>query len=296
MIVGKRKSALALLFSMHGSVVPRIAPGVLAVTLFSAAVVWLDNQFPILHHTEAAAFAIFGIALSLFLGFRNNAAYNRWWEGRKLWGRILAEARALGREAEVFLAPEASQQLVRHMLAFVHLHRLNLRALPADDAARAWMTPTQQGAPHPPCAALDDIAHLLSTEQKAGRLDGFGARALTERLGGIALAQAGCERIANTPLPFVYSLLVFRTSVVYCLLSPLGLIDAAGWLTPVFTAIIAYVFFGLSEVTEELEHPFGDTGNSLPLDAMCRAVEIALLPRLGLPAPEPMKPIGDLLT
>jgi len=296
-IVGKRKSTLALLLSVHGSVLPRILPGILAIAAFSAAVVWLDRHVIALLHADAASFAVFGIALSLFLGFRNNAAYERWWEGRRLWGQLVADGRALGREADIFLsAPEARAQLARLMLAFLHLHRLNLRRQPDDESARVWAGPALTGAPHPPCAALDSMAALLRDEQAAGRLDGFGARALAERLGAITLAQAGCERIATTPLPFVYSLLVFRTAVLYCLLSPLGLIESAGWLTPLFAAVIAYVFFGLFEVTEELEHPFGETPNSLPLDALCRVVEISLAPRLGLPAPAPMKPVNDFLS
>ncbi len=297
MIVGKRKSALALLLTMHGSVLPRILPGILTIAAFSAVVVWLDRNVVSLLHADAASFAVFGIALSLFLGFRNNAAYERWWEGRKLWGQLVADGRALGREAEIFVTdPRARAQLLRLMLAFLHLHRLNLRRHAPDAAARAFADPALFDAPHPPCAALDAMAALLRDEQAAGRLDGFGARALAERLGAITLAQAGCERIATTPLPFVYSLLVFRTSVLYCLLSPLGLIDSAGWLTPLFAAVIAYVFFGLSEVTEELEHPFGETANSLPLAAMCRVVEIALAPRLGLPVPQPLRPVGDSLS
>ncbi|MFN4098641.1 MAG: bestrophin family protein [Pararhodobacter sp.] len=296
MIVGKRKSALALLLSVHGSVLPRVLPGILAIAAFSAVVVWIDRHVHALVHADAASFAVFGIALSLFLGFRNNAAYERWWEGRRLWGQLIADSRALGRESEIFLAaPEARAQLVRLMLAFLHLHRLNLRRQPADPAALVWTEPGFLDTPHPPCAPLDAMAELLRAEQAAGRLDGFGARALAERLGAITLAQAGCERIATTPLPYVYSLLVFRTAVLYCLLSPLGLIESAGWLTPLFAAVIAYVFFGLFEVTRELEDPFGETPNSLALNAMCRVVEISLMPRLGLPAPAPMQPEGDFL-
>ncbi len=119
-------------------------------------------------------------------------------------------------------------------------------------------------------------------------MDGFGAKALQERLANIALQQAGCERIANTPLPYVYSLLIYRTTYVYCLLLPLALVGTAGWMTPVFVGIVGYVFLGLAEVTEDLSHPFGTTPNALPLDAICRAVEISLAPHLGEEPPEPL--------
>lgn len=288
MILRDKPGHLRLFFALRGSVLPRIMPRLLAVMAVAGLVVWLDRRGMALPHADTSIFTVFGVALSLFLGFRNNAAYDRWWEARRLWGGLIADLRALGREAEVFVAaPERRRALLRLGLAFLHLHRLNLRRLAPDAAAERWLE--GGAAPHPPCAALDRLAAELAAARAAGETDGFGARALSERLASLALAQAGCERIGGTPLPFVYSLLVFRTAYLYCLLVPLGLIDTAGWMTPVLVGIIAYVFLGLAEVTEELEHPFGMEANGLPLDAMCRTVEIALAPHLGEPAPEPIR-------
>ena len=87
-------------------------------------------------------------------------------------------------------------------------------------------------------------------------------------------------------------MLIYRTTYLYCLLLPLALIQPAGWLTPVFVGIVAYVFLGLAEVTEELSHPFGTTLNALPLDAICRAAEISLAPHLGEAAPPPLHPVN----
>ncbi|MFU1478465.1 bestrophin family ion channel [Roseovarius sp. C7] len=174
----------------------------------------------------------------------------------------------------------------------MHLHRLHLRRLPDDGAARRWADEDFTEAHHPPCAALNALNQHLAEAAP----DGFARRALAERLGSISLAQAGCERIATTPLPFVYSLLVFRTTYLYCLLIPFALLEGAGWMAPLFAAIIAYVFFGLAEVTEELAHPFGETVNGLPLDAMCRTVERSLAPHLGEAVPEPRVPVGFYLS
>ena len=280
---------------MRGSVLPHIAAELLVVTAFSAALVTIDALVLPLLHLSATPFATFGIALSLFLGFRNNAAYDRWWEARKLWGGLVADLRSLARELDLFL-PDAT---ARHhqlglALAFLHLHRLNLRKSPADPAATAALADAAldtAGAPHPPCAALDRMNSDLAALHRAGRIDGFGARALSARLGSIALNQAGCERIATTPLPYVYSLLIYRTIWLYCLLVPFAMIDAAGWVAPVFVAIVAYVFFGLAEVTEELAHPFQTSTNGLPLDAICRTVEISLAPHMGRAAPPPLTPV-----
>lgn len=288
MILRDKPSWRELAFAIRGSIVPAIAPRIGMLMAFSAAMVWLHQRLPTFPEIDAVGFTVFGIALSLFLGFRNNAAYDRWWEARKLWGGLLADLRSLAREVQTFVADEALQRrLVRLSLAFIHLHRANLRQLADDPQARA-LGGQFIDAPHPPCAALDRLTAEVSAAHRAGGIDGFGAIALHQRLGSIALQQAGCERIATTPLPYVYSLLIYRTTYLYCLLFPLALVGPAGWLTPVFVGIVAYVFLGLAEVTEDLSHPFGTTPNALPLDAICRLVEISLAPRLGEPAPEPL--------
>jgi putative membrane protein len=104
----------------------------------------------------------------------------------------------------------------------------------------------------------------------------------------MALQQTGNERIANTPLPYAYSLAIYRTTYIYCLLLPLALVGPAGWLTPLFVGLVAYMFLALAEVGEELSQPFGKSPNALALDAICRAAEISLAPHLGLAPPEPL--------
>ena len=296
MIVRDKPGLWQLLIAVRGSVLPHIAWPLLILIALSAALTLIDRTLFKLPASGATPFAVLGVALSLFLGFRNNAAYDRWWEARRLWGGLVADLRALARELEIFLPDPDTDTAARHhilrlALAFLHLHRLNLRRLPPDAAALALPgTDTLATAPHPPCAALDAMNAALTQACRDGKIDGFATRALTTRMASIALGQAGCERIATTPLPYVYSLLIFRTVYLYCLLIPLALIGPEGWLTPLFVGIMAYVFLGLAEVTEDLAHPFGTTLNALPLDAICRAVEISLAPHLDQPAPEPMLP------
>ena len=234
MIIRDKPGLRELLFALRGSVLPVIAPSLVVVALAAAAVVALDRFVSPMPHVSPVPFTVFGVALSLFLGFRNNAAYDRWWEARRLWGGLVADTRALIREAELFLGPGAE--------------------------TRALLM-GQRDFPH----------------------------GLRRALRGEA---AGCERIRSTPLPYVYSLLIFRTSWLYCLLLPLALLEGPGWMAPVFVSIVAYVFFGLAEVTEELAHPFGQTANALPLSAICRTCDIALAPALGEPVPAPLQPVG----
>lgn len=292
MIVRDKPGPFELLLAVRGSVLPQIAPKIALFAALAAGMVWVDRHLMVLPRADGTAFTVFGIALSLFLGFRNNAAYDRWWEGRRLWGGLLADMRAFAREVEVFVPDEGARRgMLREALAFLHWHRVQLRGLRDDPQAMARGAGFA-GAAHPPDAVLDALNARLAAAHRAGMVDGFGARALSARLGGIALAQAGCERIAATPLPYVYSLLIYRTSTLYCLLLPLALVGNAGWLTPLFVAIVAYVFLGLAEVTEELSHPFGNTLNALPLDAICRAAEISLAPHLGEEPPAPLTAVN----
>ncbi|BBC71083.1 conserved hypothetical protein [Altererythrobacter sp. B11] len=290
MILRDKPSWLELAFALRGSIVPVIAPQVILLMLFAAGIVWAHGHTGGIPDIDSTPFTVFGVALSLFLGFRNNAAYERWWEARKLWGGLVADLRNFAREVQFFIAdPAVQQRAIRLSLAFLHLHRANLRGL-RDDPQVAALAREFTDAVHPPCAALDALSADLSRAHANGLLDGFGARTLTERIAAITERQAGCERILGTPLPYVYSLLVYRTTFLYCLLLPLALADAVGWLTPLFVGIVAYVFLGLAEVSEDLSHPFGNTPNALPLDAICRTVEISLAPHLGEQPPEPLRP------
>ena len=240
MIVRDPPNHLSLFFIMQGSIVPRIAPIIGVVFVFSVLVLLADAYLVDLPHVPLAATGIFGIALSLFLGFRNNAAYERWWEARRLWGQLVADLRSLGREADLFIeAPEARRNFLRFGLLFLHLHRISLRTIHDPEALTHWAPPdfAADDLPDTPCAALNAANEILREAAGAGCLDGFARKALSERLAAISLAQAGCEQIRNTPLPFVYSLLVLRTSWLYCFAVPFALIGSTGAMTPLFAAV-----------------------------------------------------------
>ncbi|WP_283176192.1 bestrophin family ion channel [Gemmobacter sp. 24YEA27] len=294
MIVRDKPTPLQLLTATRGSIVFQVAPPVLFVACFALVVVLLDHMTPWVPHLNAAAYTVFGIGLSLFLGFRNAAAYDRWWEARKLWGGLLADLRSYAREVGTFVPdPQRRERMLRLALEFIHAHRINLRKLVPPETGPGSQF---RAATHPPCAAMDAITDELSAGYRSGEIDGFGARALTTRMANLALLQAGAERIANSPLPYVYSLLIYRTTWLYCLLLPLALAETTGWLSPLFTAIVAYMFLGLAEVTEELSHPFGTSPNGLALDAICRACEISLAPHLGEEPPKPLGPVEHYLS
>jgi putative membrane protein len=128
-------------------------------------------------------------------------------------------------------------------------------------------------------------------------LDPCLAASIDATLSALSGAGASCERIRSTPIPFSYTLLLHRTAYLYCFLLPFGLVDSIGFMTPFVVAIVAYTFFGLDALGDEIEEPFGTDANDLPLDAICRTLEINLRESLGdTNIPKPLLPVNYCLT
>lgn len=295
MIVRDKPGFLELFFVYQGSIAPRVMPQILLVALLSSLVVWLHQRFPDLFpELNTASFGFVGIALSLYLGFRNNACYDRWWEGRQLWGRLLFEGRSLIRLSLAYRGQESERhrRSLLRLIAFVGCLRDQLREQDPMPGVRKWLrldeSETIAAAVNRPDRILQLMGEQIAVEVSNGNLDPVTARNFEQRLVALSEVLAGCERLDNTPLPFAYMLLVHRVSYIYCFLLPFGLVADSGLATPLLTAIVAYAFFGLDELSRELERPFAPGDNGLALDAMTRTLERDCLQALGerqLPAP-----------
>jgi len=193
--------------------------------------------------------------------------------------------------------------MVHRAVAFAHVLRAQLRLLKDDVAAQQWLTHDEwQRLQWLPLNQRTD-ALMLAMGQDLGqcvrdrRIDPCLAVELDRTLNGFTTAAASCERIRNTPIPFSYTLLLHRTAHLYCFLLPFGLVDITGFMTPFVVAIVAYTFYGLDVLGDELEEPFGTESNDLALDSICRSIEISLSLSLGDPqVPAPLKPVDYLLT
>lgn len=230
MILREQPSSLRLFCVVKGSVAPKIMPKVVVVAVLSVVVLLLDRWVVTMPHISMGAMGVFGVALSLFLGFRNNAAYERWWESRRLWGVIIAETRNLGRHMTLFVGEAAARdRMLCLAVAFAHLHRGFLRGCDVHGEVAPWIGAEQAAAlarGNGADAALRAMTDELATLAEDGRLDRFGQMTLSQTLSALAQAQSGCERIVTTPLPFVYTLLVRRTTYLYCGLLPFALLDS----------------------------------------------------------------------
>ncbi|HET7776250.1 MAG TPA: bestrophin family protein [Azospira sp.] len=309
MIVRQRPALFQLFFIWRGSIVPHVLPEIVFVASFAALITWAaqhyGNLFP---DYSAAPFALLGLAFSIFLGFRNNACYDRWWEARKQWGSLIVELRSLARETLVLegdgdgdgAGNALRRQVVRRGLAFAHALAARLRGRDALAEAAPFLPAGEAeslaGSRNLPDALLLRQGRDLAEALRAGHLSDILYQGLSQRLLALSGVQAACERIRHTPLPFAYTLLLHRTAHLFCLLLPFGLARSVGWATPLLTAVLAYTFFGLDALGDELEEPFGTLENDLPLDALVRVLEVDLGEALGeTELPPALEPQGYIL-
>ncbi len=296
MIVRPKASLWDILFAVRGSIAGRVAWRCLFITALACVVVYTgDFHIETMARLGTAPFGLIGIAISIFMSFRNSAAYDRWWEGRKQWGELLVQARSLNRELSD-LDAEAKKRIFIPLIAYAHALCARLRGEDEIAAARPWDAAVSPG-PNVCDAILRSIGSELLALNKAGTLSDWRYSSVAIRMNGISNVQAACERIKATPLPFAYTLLIHRTVYLFCLLLPFALAPQLGWGTPVIVAFISYTFFGLDAVGDDLADPFARADNSLPLSALVRVLERETMDFLGMkPLPDELQPVGYVLS
>ena len=153
-----------------------------------------------------------------------------------------------------------------------------------------------KAAANMPFAIQREIAALLLSARREGRLDSIEASAINTVLTALTDAQGGLERIRNTPMPQQYASFSRAFVTAYCLLLPFGIVPDLNILTPIGSAVIAFVFLALDESGRHLEDPFLRSAYDVPMSAICRTIEIDLLQAIGAAnVPPPMRPIRGIL-
>ena len=308
MIVTEKKSWLWLVLALQGSTLlntwPRIAVAILmAVVVESCAHLgWLKVSL------TPAPFTVVGLALAIFLGFRNNAAYDRYWEGRKLLGALVNVTRNFALKTRVIMQQDSNAaintraKLVRITLAYVNSLRHRLRETVPSEDLREYLSEEQLQIAlkhnNIPLAVLDQATEVLVDQWKQGNLETYQLSDLQNDISRMLDVQGGCERIQATPIPFTYSVLTHRTVMLYCLALPFGIHDLVGWALPLVVGFVSYAFLSLDDLADEIEQLFGLQPNSLPLHAICRTIEINLLQVIETAdeqVPEPIAPVDGIL-
>ncbi len=264
-------------FDIRGTLLLEISVRVLTCVAWAAVVVAFHLYvtpigIPVTIHS------LVGVALGLLLVFRTNASYDRYWEGRKLWGSIVNETRNLVRSGHAHLAGdrELMLQLVRWTAVFPYTVMSTLRGDavigPAADDLRPEDRVELLTSQHLALHAAQKLTQILRLAYKKGLITDHLNVALDQNIQQLIDALGGCERIRKTPLPYAYVVHLRRAMVIYCFTLPLALVETFGWSTVIDVALVAYIYFGIEEIGVEIEGPFGHDENDLPLKDICDTI------------------------
>lgn len=282
-MINRPLEPLKMLFILQGSFFKRLIIPQSLLFLFSCAVYYYQTHIVNYHvPLNATVFPLLGIALAIFHGFCNSAAYDRFWEGRKLWGALVWHSRNLSRQVSNLpqLSLEQKQAFARLQIAFPHCLRHQLRFEDNTATLKRILTTDEQGEfigqPFVPLLLTQKMGKLIADWRQQGNINDWQWQTLDKTISEIAGIQAGCERISNTPVPFAYFVLLHRTVYLYCFMLPFGLGNTIGWVTPIVVTFIGYTFMALNEIVDEISEPFGVGENDLPLGMMCDTIETQL--------------------
>lgn len=269
------------LFDVKGSMVREIMFRV-ATCVTWAAVVVAFSRFVLPINMPSTVHSLVGVALGLLLVFRTNSSYDRYWEGRRLWGSITNETRNLGRSARVLLKddPELLNRVIAWTIAFPYATMNRLRdvkglgpiagRLPAEEVKEVL------ASVNVPLSVSVRISATLREARDRGIVSDYLFAMLDQNVQLLIDYLGGCERIRRTPLPFVYVVHLRRALIIYCFSLPMALVKEFGWLAVLDTLFVAYIFFGIEEIGVEIEDPFGTDSNDLPLETFSETIDATL--------------------
>ena len=273
-----RRPWFKTLFCVRGSVIQAVLPRVGMCTGFSLLITLLHNagipvSWPVLGSVVPS------LVLGLLLVFRTNASYERFWEGRKLWGTMINTVRNLARQiwVSVDTSRGSKEQALKLLVAFAIATKQHLRQQPCQHELRHLVSPTQLDKlltmNSPPLEIAFWLGDYLQVQQLKGRINPYQLQAMTQQVNTLVDVLGGCERILKTPLPLSYSIHLKQLLVMYCMALPFQVVNELNvWTIPV-VALVAFAVFGVEEIGLEIENPFGCDLNDLPLNAICQTME-----------------------
>ena len=284
------KNWLRLLFSVRGTVIPRVLlrVGVLtavALGVYLAREAYLAFAAPTpdapappadpLRPFRPLAHTLIGVALGLLIVFRSNASYDRYWEGRKLWGGIVNATRNLLRGAVVYGGGEV-KGLAGLIAAYVLALKQRLRKSTDLAEIRPHLPPAvydqAAGALNPPGVLALHMSRWVQARVADGTTPPIQGEGLEQQVRALLDYQGGCERIVQTPVPFAYAVHNKQLLMLYLLSLPFVVVEEMGWAAIPATAVIAFGLLGIEEAGAEIENPFGTDPNDLDIDGICAGI------------------------
>lgn len=274
------ESALAI----HGSVTPRVWKKVLAAFLYACFISLLSVFIPSLS-LPISPFEYAGVIMGLILVFRVNAGYDRWWEARKLWGKVVNCSRNLAITIINYIESSDSDEVDKSLsfiAAMPYLMKNTLRGLNATDEVKHLLCKNTyvqlQEWQNKPNFISSKLAELLSQMQKNGKLNQFAFLKAEELREEILDCHGACERILTTPMPFVMAVKSRRFILLFLMILPVALVGYSVYINPIIVTLVAYALFSLDQIGVELQNPFStDNLSHLPMDDICNTIENNLM-------------------
>lgn len=279
----EKRDWYGVIFKWQFSVIPAIIPRVLFCTFF-AFITSLLYHFGINVAIGIESSVVPSIVMGLLLVFRTNTAYERFWEGRKLWGSLINTVRNLARNIWVAVEekkPEDREEKILHirlLVAFAVAMKLHLREEEVNEELKElvpekWYEKLKQ-MNHPPLEIAFWIGDYLQNQYEFGCINVYQLTAILNLLDKLVDILGGCERIKKTPIPLAYSIHLKQLLLLYCLTLSFQFVDnLLLWTAPIIF-IISFAVFGIEEIGIEIENPFGYDPNDLPLNHMCKTMLI----------------------
>lgn len=270
------------IFRFRGSVIPGVLERSLFCGAFAVLISFLHSkQLPVSQPILGSV--IPSIVLALLLVFRTNTAYERFWEGRKLWGSTVNTIRNLAWKIWVAVDEvepgdrELKITALRLLPAFAIAKKLYLRYEPANEELKPWVSLVQysslQNIQNMPLEISRLLGDYLQQEYKRGILTNYQLASIHTLMNNLMDNVGGCERILKTPIPPAYVIHLNQLVLIYCLILPFQFVRDLGWWTGLFVAIVSFALFGIEEIGVEIENPFGYDHNDLPLDKICQTIQ-----------------------
>jgi ion channel-forming bestrophin family protein len=278
----ERRKWFKLAATIQGSVLPRIIIKVFCYGGFGLLIsILYAAKMPV--SAKALGGLIPSIVLGLLLVFRTNTAYERFWEGRKIWGTIVNDIRNLSRLIWVAIGENSpmdrqeKEQALNLLVAFAIATKLHLRSQPVDDSIARLISPLQfaklQVSGNPPLEIAFWISDYLQLQHEQGQISLYQMNQLQNILSGMVDMLGSCERILRTPIPLAYAIHLKQLLLMYCVLLPFQIVEDLKWLTAPSMMLISFTLFGIEAIGVEIENPFGTDPNDLPLDTICTTIQ-----------------------
>ncbi|WP_345991092.1 bestrophin family ion channel [Chryseobacterium sp. Chry.R1] len=291
MRVYNTKHFLKILFSLHKSDTLKILfPTMLLVGVYSYGIEYLEVEY--LHLTSKSAVSnvgmihsLLGFVLSLLLVFRTNTAYDRWWEGRKLWGKLVNDTRNIAIKLNLILDNDrhSAEHVARYLKFFPHflakhLSKESTRLALDEDYSEIEKSLKHHG----PSEIVILLSHKLNQLKKEGKITDVEMVYLDTQLSGFLDICGGCERIKNTPIPYSYSSFVKKFIILYVLALPVAYVISIGLFMIPLTVFVYYVLMSLELIAEEIEDPFNNDENDIPMETIAQNIEKNVHQIMGL--------------